>query len=832
MSSDGKSTLTTLSKREEIVNIILELLFIKEKLTNRDAEYLFAISLLFIEEFEKNRSRSYYIEFAYSIIVRTCFKINDYRALYDFSVNFGYYPIARKLLRSGLVDEGILNYFLSDLKLAQFSNGDKINTFEQDKVSKEIIASENKKFAFVAPTSYGKSEIIYQHILENNELDNIGIIVPTKALIDQVFREAKKLGELNRKIITHEQNYNDSDRRVLAIVTQERALRLIEQHLIFDSLYIDEAHELFNFDFGLKHANRSLLLARLLRLNKKLNPELNIYYFSPLIQNVNNLLLKNEEGHVEQYKINNNLKVLDIRYVSNANEQFVFEQYLGSFFKLSNTENNLKYIVNCSKNYKKNLHYLYRPIYIEHYAKELCNQLSEYDELPQSLANLIEELKDIVHPKFKLIKFLSKGILYLHGRLPNNIRNYLLKCFRDDASIKHLIANSVILAGMNMPIDSLFFISGFSATNELINLVGRVNRLNEIFSNNGELNKILVPVHFVELDSYPQNRNGQLKKTVESLRSNIKDSVKNPLLENSVVHESNLENSEKILALESNIVNDFDNPSFISRLTRSGAQQLLNYTELGLIKLEKIIQETEIIHNADNVYKEILLKVKEVFFDNFVNEGADRAIDYRYFHPNNNVKRLRFEPTINYYSVFIPSSYSSLKDRVNNLVSYWEDILSSSSDHNKNFMQYVGSQFGEKAYQSDDYNDSRAKVYIDLNDYKTREYDMYNIAIIKLQTDDEFVDFEIGLLVNSLREFNIISDDLYNLFMFGTNDIKELQISQLGLSKNLYNTLKKDNQIQNIEFDDFHNPRANHHLREYILSKQGIEKFELEQYFL
>ncbi len=394
------------------------------------------------------------------------------------------------------------------------------------------------------------------------------------------------------------------------------------------------------------------------------------------------------------------------------------------------------------------------------------------------------------------------------------------------------MVDSVILAGMNMPIDSLFFISGFSATNELINLVGRVNRLNEIFSNNGELNKILVPVHFVELDSYPQNRNGQLKKTVESLRSNIKDSVKNPLLENSVVNKSNLDNSEKILALESNIVNDFDNPSFISRLTRSGAQQLLNYTELGLIKLEKIIQETEIIHNADNVYKEILLKVKEVFFDNFVNEGADRAIDYRYFYPNNNVKRLRFEPTINYYSVFIPSSYSSLKDRVNNLVSYWEDILSSSSDHNKNFMQYVGSQFGEKAYQSDDYNDSRAKVYIDLNDYKTREYDMYNIAIIKLQTDDEFVDFEIGLLVNSLREFNIISDDLYNLFMFGTNDIKELQISQLGLSKNLYNTLKKDNQIQNIEFDDFHNPRANHHLREYILSKQGIEKFELEQYFL
>ena len=55
----------------------------------------------------------------------------------------------------------------------------------------------------------------------------------------------------------------------LQLLHRERALRLIEQNLIFDSLYIDEAHELFNFDFGLKHANRSLLLARLLKLQQE-----------------------------------------------------------------------------------------------------------------------------------------------------------------------------------------------------------------------------------------------------------------------------------------------------------------------------------------------------------------------------------------------------------------------------------------------------------------------------------------------------------------------------------------------------------------------------------
>lgn len=103
-------------------------------------------------------------------------------------------------------------------------------------------------------------------------------------------------------------------------------------------------------------------------------------------------------------------------------------------------------------------------------------------ELSKELIELINELGQLVHPDFKMVKYIKKGIIYLHAKLPSNIKNYLLKYVRESNQIKHLVANSVILAGMNLPIDNLFYISGYSNLRDLYNLIGRVNRINEIFS--------------------------------------------------------------------------------------------------------------------------------------------------------------------------------------------------------------------------------------------------------------------------------------------------------------------------------------------------------------
>lgn len=835
MVNNGKGILTRLSKVKAFSDSLLHLLFAKEKLTTEDAEYLFSVAIVFIEEFENENKRRYFIEFAYAIIVRTCLKLGDYRALFDFSINFGFYPVARKIFQDKLINEVSFQDILSNIRLDEFNLNDRINTLEQYKTTQKILESHEKNFAFVAPTSFGKSEIIYQHILKNTEVNNIGIIVPTKALIDQVYREIKKIEGLNRKIIIHDQNYDsENDSRVLAIITQERGLRLLEQNMIFDSLYIDEAHELFSFDFRNKLANRSVLLTRLIRISRELNSEISVYYFSPIIQNVNSLQLKNEQVDIDYFRIKNNLKVLDIRFVNNENSEFAYEPHLGLLYKIDETGNNFDYIVNKSKNYKKALHFLYRPRFIEQYAKELFENLPETTDHSQTLVPLIEELKEIVHPRFKLIKYLEKGIVYLHGRLPTNIRNYLLKYVREDIGVRHFIANSVVLAGMNLPIDSLFYISGFSNLNDLYNLIGRVNRLNEIFGNQGSIERILIPIYFVEMENYPQNGTSPLQNKVLSLRNELKDEVKNPLLEESNISESNRVSSDEIIELENEVIHNFHNPDFISRLTRAGAQQVLNYSVAGLQLLEEIIENSNGLTEYENIYMGVLYKIKEIFFDSFVGQSEEKTIIYEYFKPTNNIKRLRFDSTIRYYTGFIPSSYSDLRHRVERQVKYWKRVVEEQNSKNEEseYLQYIGPQFGDKSYNSSDYYYSRAKVYVDIRDYIDRIDDLYNLAIIKLQVDDDFVDYEVNLLVNTLKEFGIISEEQFNLFVFGTIENTELKVLQLGINKALYLKLKRDKQLSNVIFDEYNNPKANSDLRNYIESKSGIEKFELEQFFM
>lgn len=70
-----------------------------------------------------------------------------------------------------------------------------------------------------------------------------------------------------------------SEQTFIAILTQERAIRLLEANptLSFSSVFIDEAHNAFEV------GDRALLISRLIRESKLRNPATKFYYFSPVI---------------------------------------------------------------------------------------------------------------------------------------------------------------------------------------------------------------------------------------------------------------------------------------------------------------------------------------------------------------------------------------------------------------------------------------------------------------------------------------------------------------------------------------------------------------------
>ncbi|CYU59183.1 DEAD/DEAH box helicase [Streptococcus suis] len=839
-SDGGKNLLTRIKNSKDLSKNIINLLYKKKEISSREAEFLFSIALVIMEEYQKDigRQKKDYlindkyllIEFAYKIIAITCFKIENFRALYDFSVNYGYYPIARKILDDNLISTPTMHHIISNLDIEDFVDDGKVKTLEQNKVFKQVLSSVHSEISFLAPTSYGKSELIFEHLKANCHFHIVAIIVPTKALIDQTFREAKKK-IMDRKIIIHDQNYNlEKDTRVLAIVTQERALRLIEEGMVFDVLYIDEAHELLNFNFRDVLSNRSLLLARLIRISKTENPNIKLIYLSPTIQDIANLVLVGGNP-IQSYEITNNLKILDIKYINKDNVEFVYDLFLDCFIEIGKVENQMDHISNTSQKFSKNLHFLYRPKWIESYTEQLYSSLP-LKVIPKDIKSLQEELQKIVHPKFKLIKYLSRGIVYLHGRLPLIIRNYLLKYVRESHFLQNFVANSVVLAGMNLPIDNLIYITGFKSPSDLNNLIGRVNRLNDIFKSGERLSKILIPVHFIDMETYPQNKGGNLEKKIKSLRGRSVDNVRNPMLEQ-FTDTKQKNKVEEIRNVENRIIEKYTTPDFFTQLNKAGAQQVLNYTDAGMQKLEDVIKRTSVVSNKGDIHQNILNKMKEVFFDTFVT--SDKQIDLMFFSPSNNIKRLRYEATIDYYKNFVEFSFNNLHDRIENLVGYWKKVISGeeiSKNKNKdiNYFVYVGPQFGEVPYETDSYK-GEANVYIDLRSHSEDEDYLYNMAVIKIQIDEDFIGHEITLLLNTLKEFKIITGEQFDYFLYKTFDKREIEVLRLGISRNIYQLMKNDNQIQNIVFDSFGNARANDQLRQYIETKKGIEKFELEQYF-
>lgn len=303
-------------------------------------------------------------------------------------------------------------------------------------------------------------------------------------------------------------------------------------------------------------------------------------------------------------------------------------------------------------------------------------------------------------------------------------------------------------------------------------------------------------------------------RKIESLRGKFDDEIKNPLLINSVINKSNQEKADEIRISENNIVENYSNPNFKEKLTIAGAQQILNYTNLGLKKLESSLLSIEKISNI-----EILDLVKIIFFD-----SLEYNVD---FNPEFNALRLQWDETINYYKMFISDLKTrSLKDRINKIVTYWKKI------EDPNYKIYVDRSFGEVTFDSENYPDSTNKVYVKLSDHISDDSYLYNLALVKLQIDEDYLGHEITLLVNTLLKFDVISQVQFDEFFFGTTDEKELEILQLGISRTIFKKLSEENQIENIVFDRFGNAKANEELKIFISDQKGIEKFELEQYFI
>ena len=96
MDSKEKRKLTSL-KNIEFFEKSIRKLNLNQELTEDEKEYLLTSAIILTKEYELNNAYSGYLELAYYIILKYSINYNDYKPLYDFSINFGYYPISNTI---------------------------------------------------------------------------------------------------------------------------------------------------------------------------------------------------------------------------------------------------------------------------------------------------------------------------------------------------------------------------------------------------------------------------------------------------------------------------------------------------------------------------------------------------------------------------------------------------------------------------------------------------------------------------------------------------------------------------------------------------------------
>ena len=216
--------------------------FLEDDLSDMDKEKLLSIAIILL-----NSDNMFVRRLGYRIIVIYSNRTRDYAPLYEVSINQGLYPIT-KMIDQSIVDEKHRSFFteFNTAFLENYKAEDVYFSEQQYRLNTFYSTKNDETVSVIAPTSYGKSELIINTIAENKNR-NICIITPTKSLLAQTRNRIlnAKICWID-KIIVHPEMYNDSDSFCVAVLTQERLLRLLKenQKLYFDYVIVDEAHEL------------------------------------------------------------------------------------------------------------------------------------------------------------------------------------------------------------------------------------------------------------------------------------------------------------------------------------------------------------------------------------------------------------------------------------------------------------------------------------------------------------------------------------------------------------------------------------------------------------
>ena len=366
---------------------------------------------------------------------------------------FGFYPYLKE---GGDLDLAAL--IRREYHKSQFVNkqGNSVLFHYEQKLLEEKI---NKKQNLVvsAPTSFGKSLLI-EEFVARRKYENILIIQPTLALIDETRRKLNHYSDYYNIVVNTHQKIGEKN---LFILTSERVLDIFPNINDIDLFIIDEFYKIANSKKDDRVSHLNIAFYKIM----KFKPQL--LFLTPIVENISEDFIRKYD--IQFYRTEYSLvnqKIKQISYESEDEKEEKLFQLLNDFSEPT-------------------IVYVRSPKRSEDLAKKYIEQFSLEKEKSFPVFDWIDEN---ISSNWILKKYLKNGIGLHNGQYPRHIVNSQLDYF-NSGDLKIIFATTSLIEGVNSIAKNVVIYDMFKGTNKITyfdfnNIKGRAGRMMKYYTGN------------------------------------------------------------------------------------------------------------------------------------------------------------------------------------------------------------------------------------------------------------------------------------------------------------------------------------------------------------
>lgn len=497
--------------------------------------------------------------------------------------------------------------------------GEYIKYLNSGQVSLLDTISQEQKLIISAPTSFGKTSLLIEYILNNNyTLNNIIFIVPTNSLIEELYI---KLLKINKEDIASKYkitiNINKPSSRNIRILTPERFLSYYEYYGIDneDLIVMDETYKIDSNNKGNIDVidNRALKFRKVIEILGKSDKK--VIMLSPYTYDKD----KSMKRYMDKYKIveeNRRIKYVVHNYYNLTKLRNFKRFFQNNKITYRDYNNNFKKIIHILKELKEesNVVYINYPSIVIKILEEIkkssiIDKKCESDDRYNIFVKHLQDTYSVENiQEWYIISAIKQGIGVYVSSMPRYIKREIVNLFERDI-LKTLIVTTAFIEGVNSCAKNIIITSGFTGGNEplnemeLLNISGRAGRFGKRYIGN---------VYFIDDTTYEKVykvKDKGVELSNPNYKENETDSIRNDY-EIEMIEDKYLNKEEMI---RKNIIKEEAN------------NDNLNYTELLHICINAPIEWKMRLYryfkekNTPQKYKE--------YIDNIAIEENEKVIE-------------------------------------------------------------------------------------------------------------------------------------------------------------------------------------------------------------